>query len=873
MKLINNISLRAKLLLIVFPLLAGLVYFASISALDSYRTSHRMDNLEQTVAVSIQLGALAHEIQKERGNSSGYLSSNGEKFQTSLADQRALTNQILDQLPSLFDTYKASVLAPYQEEIAALKRLTNGVSFLRSEVDNLALSPNEAIREYTKINTLALAIIEGFGNDIEDVSVFSQLLAYSSFLKSKERAGIERALGTQGFVLGKLSTESFQWYNELVAAQNTLLDIFENNATPEAWAYFEEQFSIAAVTEVERMRELLITNENLAESPEYWFGQITLKINALKKVEDYLASDVAESSGVLAAQANASFQLTVAGTVAASLIVLFVLFTVLSNLLGNIKKLSAFSNTVGKGNLKARVAIDSKDELGTFANTMNRMVGSVRKAAGQLKIERDKASYLYRNVYRTSEIIFSNVNQGFFLIDKNLKMSKTYSKSTENIFEQTEVGGRDFLEFINPRLLPRDREALKVFSKHLFNPKIKDRVLANLNPVESVNIYGDENQTAEGEVKTKYLKIDFRRIKSDNGTIREVMVTATDETKEVLLRKEIQDNQKKNKQETEQLLNIIKMDPVSLQDFLERSKQSLEDINRTYETFKGTDFRELVIYTFNVIHNLKGNAGLIDFELMESKFNDVEDILIKLRNRDIDGEDFIKVLYEIKEIQFSMMDMSRMMRRIAGIYQSSKENEVSTSSNITLEHSFNKIVEKLNDTTDKEARLRVVNEAETIIPDHLKIAVNDIVIQLIRNSYAHGIEAGNKRIEAGKAAISNLKLSLDSNSDALSMTYQDDGSGIDVAQVYSKAKALGVYKEDLQEQLGDRYAHDLIFGDGLSTNEKKGLSGRGQGMSLIKGLMTRYNASYDIKSEKGAGFSIRIEFPLTSQVQLTELIA
>lgn len=873
MRIINDLSLRGKLLLIVLPILAALVYFAYFSAVDNYQISRRMDNLEQTVQVSIQLGALAHEIQKERGNSSGFLSSKGESFGESLADQRELTNEILDGLPELFETNKATVLAPFQEDITALNRLIDGITYLRAQVDNLDLAPNVAIREYTKINTLALSIVERFGSEVENVDMFSQLLAYSSFLKSKERAGIERALGTQGFVLGKLPLDSYQWYNELVAEQNTFNNIFFNNTDNEALAFYQKNFEISAVKEVDRMRLLLVGNEDLSEDPEYWFEQITLKINALKTVENYLATEVAATSKLLAKEANASLQFTAFGTSAATLIVFLVLYVVLSNLLGNIKKLSAFSNVVAKGNLRAKVMIESKDELGTFAHTMNRMVASVRKASAQLKVERDKASYLYKNVYRTSEVIFSNVNQGFFLIDKDLKISKTYSKSTEGIFEQTEVGGRNFLEFINPRLLPRDREALKVFSKHLFNPKIKDRVLANLNPVESVNIYSDDTNTTDSEVKTKYLKIEFRRIKADNGVIKEVMVTATDETNEVMLRKEIEENQKKNKQETEQLLNIIKMDPISLQEFLDRSKQSIEDINRTYEEYKGTDYRELVIYTFNIIHNLKGNAGLIEFELMESKFNDVEEVLIKLRSKNIDGEDFIKVLYEIKEIQFSMMDMSRMLRRIANIYQSSKENEITTSSNITLEHSFNKIIEKLNDTTNKEARLRVINEAETVIPDHLKITVNDIVIQLIRNSFAHGLEDEKERLEKGKSSLSSIKLSLDSNRDELKMTYQDDGAGINVDDVFDKAKSIGIYDDNQRQVLGDEYAYELIFDDGLSTNQKKGLSGRGQGMSLVKGLIKRYNAEYQITSEKNKGFKISISFPLTSQVRLTELTA
>ncbi|MEO1255730.1 MAG: nitrate- and nitrite sensing domain-containing protein, partial [Bacteroidota bacterium] len=459
-----------------------------------------------------------------------FLSSKGQQFGEALAAQRELTDKQLSVISKMIDLNKNSLLAPHRTSISDLEALLEGIPDLRYQIDELQLKPNEAIREYTKINTLALSIVESFGKNLGSVEMFSQASAYSSFLKSKERAGIERAIGTQGFVLGQLPEESFIWFTNLVAQQNAFTESFVRNSTADAVAYYKENLNITPVDEVARMRLKLFKNQQLNESPQYWFQQITLKINALKKVEDYLASSISSNSNSLAKTASSTFNATIIGTAIVSSVVLMLLVVILTNLLKNIKKLAVFSSRVSKGELGARVNIKSKDELGKFALTMNRMVASVKKASDQLKVERNKARYMYKNIYRTSEVVFANVTEGFFLIDSELKISSLYSKSTEGIFEQSEVGGRNFLEFVNPRLLPRDREALKVFSKHLFNPKIKDRVLNHLNPVESVSIYGDESGSGEGNVKTKYLKITFQRIKGENGTIKEVMVTSKDET-------------------------------------------------------------------------------------------------------------------------------------------------------------------------------------------------------------------------------------------------------------------------------------------------------------------------------------------------------
>ena len=852
-------------------MLGGLSFLTYLETRDSFVQTQVLDKLYTAVDASVQISYVVHEIQKERGNSSGYLSNQGQKFGPQLLDQRALTDERIFELQELLRRPDIAVLVEeHQELFTELEELLDGIPEIRQDVNDLFYTANEAIDTYTIINTYALDMLGQIIPEVNRSDIYGQIQAYINFLKSKERAGIERAIGTQGFSKKFMDAEVYKRFSTLVAEQNAFINSFNTTSEQSSIDFLAETVVGDEVDEVDRMRTILYANENLEDDPGYWFDMITVKINLLKQVEDYLASKVQTQSNNLAAEARQFATNLLITTISLAVIVITLLIVVLGDILRNIRTLSAFTNKMAKGRFSEMVNIKSKDELGRFGQTMNRMAMSIRKATSELNKEKQKAEYMFKNIYRTSEVVFENVDQGIFLVDSELKISSLYSKAIEKIFGETEIAGRFFSEFINPRLVPRDREALKVFAKHLFNPKVKDNVLKRLNPIESVQIFGDTDDV-EDALNSKYIKIIFTRI-WEEGSIKDVMVTVLDETKEVLLRKEIEANQEKNKQETEQLLNIMKVDPVALREYLDRASETIDDINNRYEHYTGSDYDELAKLTFNEVHNLKGNATLIELDLLEEKFHGVEEALVKLRGGRIDGSDFIKVLYELKDIQLTIVDLGRMLRKIANIYyKSAAEEEIF--SNDRLFSSFEKVTQRLSKSMNKKAKLKIDNTRDVLVPERLKMPVNDVIIQLIRNSLVHGIERPQDRLGSGKDDQALIQISFnESNEKELTVHYKDDGAGLDNEKIFSKARELGIYSEEDKERLNGTYAYQLLFADGMSTRETTdNYGGRGQGMSLIKDIMDRNKAQFEIASDPGKSFEIKISFPLETEMYVNEI--
>ena len=96
----------------------------------------------------------------------------------------------------------------------------------RNGVNSLSLNAGIAIGYYTDLNKLLLNVIGSITKLSNSATVSQQLVSYMNFLLSKERAGIERAVGTNTFAKDSFEPGMKAKFYTLVAEQNAYLDGF-----------------------------------------------------------------------------------------------------------------------------------------------------------------------------------------------------------------------------------------------------------------------------------------------------------------------------------------------------------------------------------------------------------------------------------------------------------------------------------------------------------------------------------------------------------------------------------------------------------------------------------------------------------------------
>jgi two-component system chemotaxis sensor kinase CheA len=128
----------------------------------------------------------------------------------------------------------------------------------------------------------------------------------------------------------------------------------------------------------------------------------------------------------------------------------------------------------------------------------------------------------------------------------------------------------------------------------------------------------------------------------------------------------------------------------------------------------------------------------------------------------------------------------------------------------------------------------------------------DVLLHLTRNAVDHAIES------AGKVEI-NLK----AEENGLNLSVSDDGRGINLEKVKSKAVEKNLISAG--KNLNEQETLDLIFLHEFSTaSELTEVSGRGIGLDAVKDAVEKVNGKINVKSESGKGTTFEIFLPMES---------
>jgi two-component system, chemotaxis family, sensor kinase CheA len=175
---------------------------------------------------------------------------------------------------------------------------------------------------------------------------------------------------------------------------------------------------------------------------------------------------------------------------------------------------------------------------------------------------------------------------------------------------------------------------------------------------------------------------------------------------------------------------------------------------------------------------------------------------------------------------------------------------------------FPRMVRDLSVELGKEMEL-VIKGQDTELDRTVIDEIGEPLIHLIRNAADHGVENKEARIANGKDPVGKIKLIAYQEGTKAVIKVEDDGKGLDVNKIKSKAEKMGINTDGMS----DNDIKNLIFVQGFSTNEVvTDISGRGVGMDVVKTKISALGGTVDVNSEVGKGTSFIIRLPLTLQI-------
>ncbi len=176
---------------------------------------------------------------------------------------------------------------------------------------------------------------------------------------------------------------------------------------------------------------------------------------------------------------------------------------------------------------------------------------------------------------------------------------------------------------------------------------------------------------------------------------------------------------------------------------------------------------------------------------------------------------------------------------------------------------FPRMIRDLSKKLDKPMELYMSGE-DTELDRTVIDEIGDPLMHLLRNSADHGIESVERRRELGKPEQGSVWLNASQVGNNVVIEVKDDGGGIDVEKVRTKAIERGTITEEQAEAMEDKDIIDLLFLPSFSTAEKiTDVSGRGVGLDVVKTMIEKLNGTIQVTSEHGKGSKFSIRLPLT----------
>ncbi|MEQ8658890.1 MAG: nitrate- and nitrite sensing domain-containing protein [Hyphomicrobiales bacterium] len=375
-RMMLNVNIYTRILILCMIPLVALIGLGASKLISERKYIASSTSVLGVAELAPTVSHLVHELQKERGMSAGFIGSGGQAFADTIDAQRALTDRELAAFETAMSQIESEakihvIDEPVQSALTALSALRER----RASIDALDSTVGEMAGYYTPLIADLLRVISSMTTVIDDASMLRPVLAYIGLLEGKERAGVERAMGTAGFGAGTFSESVYDNFMRLGAMQEVYFDIFHFNGHPDDIAFFDEQMAGPVGANVEALRELAagapFGTDISSVTGQQWFDVSTRRIDALKQVEDRIAEHLVEAAAYNIAYAQRGFWLLAGMLVALIALTSLVSYFVAKSIAPPIRRLSATMRVLASNNFNI-VVEDAwrSDEVGEMAKAV-----------------------------------------------------------------------------------------------------------------------------------------------------------------------------------------------------------------------------------------------------------------------------------------------------------------------------------------------------------------------------------------------------------------------------------------------------------------------------------------------------------------------
>lgn len=496
---------------------------------------------------------------------------------------------------------------------------------------------------------------------------------------------------------------------------------------------------------------------------------------------------------------------------------------------------------------------------------------------------------------RETNSIMKTVNEGLFLVDKDYNIGSQYSSRLEEIVNQEEIAHKKLGELLDPMIPQSEAETVKEYIEQLYNPKVKERLIKDLNPLNELEVRSINKQ---GEFEYRYLNFNFTRV-YEGSEIASILASVSDVSRAVKLEKQLEKERTQNDHQLAMLTDILSADERVMASFIRHSNEATNNINNILKKpgRRISDLRKKADDIFNYVHTLKDEAITLkmdNFVKMAETFEDKVSVLQNKRN--LTGNDFLALTVELEALIEDTNKADKLLRRLIGERTKSEKqagdiaetmaqtldpaaSEQATQaqaqpldfSNKALAEYFNELTLSLAKKANKNIAFRAVGfEHLEDVADIEKL--KELITQLIHHAVFNGIETPETRSSQNKNAMGVVRVQVvEHDANTLRISVDDDGQGLDIGKLRTLAVEQGILSQEQVNNLSDSQAQRLILHPRLSLQPQASTNGNVETVSMegVRERVRELSGQVGILSEKGKYSRFVIQLPINASSEST----
>ena len=293
-KTTHTFSFSQRIFISAIIPLTGMLFFSFYIIFQHYQEYKSVENISKLSTIIYNINDITHNLQKERGLSSGYLSSTKKSYKLKLHHQR---NKLDISIQKFLKNIKHLNKNEIHNFLKYVKSIDNSLSLLpkiREDINTKTISKQEEINFYSILIKKFLITLPNILTLSNNNTTTSEISSLTTIFNMKELLAQEKAYGV--ILIENANRQNYNQFVKLLGIQTSFYEIHQQLAQ---YNYHDNNLETSLLSKntqkIQEYKKNILNNEYQKLDSQSWFELISIEIDEIKNFIDTSIEKAEES--------------------------------------------------------------------------------------------------------------------------------------------------------------------------------------------------------------------------------------------------------------------------------------------------------------------------------------------------------------------------------------------------------------------------------------------------------------------------------------------------------------------------------------------------------------------------------------------------